>query len=56
LRIELAQLTPVRTAYEEIRSHQDNIAQINEMMKDTKDDSEKKLLQEEIQASTDKLA
>lgn len=46
----------MRTAYEEIESHQENIAQINEMIRETKDAGEKKLLQEEIHASNEKLA
>jgi peptide chain release factor 1 len=48
-------LAPIRTVYEQIKSYEDSIKDIQEMMKETKDESEKKLLQEEMDASKEKL-
>lgn len=55
MRIEIASLAPIRTTYEQVKSYLDSIKDIEEMMKETQDAGERKLLHEELSASQEKL-
>ena len=44
MRIEIASLAPIRATYEQVKSYLDSIKDIEEMMKETQDAGDQKLL------------